>query len=619
MMTKILVIDDTPDLLEDITELLVILNYEVISANNGLTGLNLAKHELPDLILCDIMMPELNGYEVFNLLQSGADTATIPFIFLSAKAERSSVRFGMNLGADDYITKPFEIDELKSAISARLNKKAIYKEVEKKLQESENVFRKLAQKEELINLLTKQIRNSLELKNILNTTVESIRNLLQIHRCSFYWYRTDVERAYFELIDEAIAPEMENLCSHNSLTIAAGLGQIILSKYLIKIDDVNKDKLLDEESKKNLISAKIQALLGILIQNNTGKTGVIICEQLNQAREWNEQEIQLLQAVGDQLAIAIEQGELYAKSGFTATTAKIQAMQLEKTLSELKQTQLQLIQTEKMSSLGQLVAGVAHEINNPVNFIYGNVNYIKEYVESLIKLVQFYQTKNPELNTEIEEELGDVDIDFILYDLPKILNSMEIGADRIKQIVLSLKNFSRHDQSEMKSVNIHEGLDNTLLILASRLKPKGAIPEIEIVKKYGDLPLVDCYAGQLNQVFMNIIVNAIDAIEDYHIKRSKEQININANQIIIETKKIDTTEIHIGIMDNGPGMIETTRQRIFDPFFTTKPVGKGTGLGMSISYQIIVEKHSGKIECISEPGKGTTFKVTIPLKQQEKS
>ncbi|HEY9705522.1 MAG TPA: response regulator, partial [Allocoleopsis sp.] len=445
-MTKILVIDDTADLLEDITELLQLLEYEVIWANNGLTGLNLAKNELPDLILCDIMMPELNGYEVFDLLQSSPDTATIPFIFLSAKADKSEIRFGMNLGADDYITKPFELEELKSAIAARLNKKAMYKEVEKKLQESENVFRKLAQKEELINLLTKQIRNSLELKKILNTTVESIRKLLQIHRCSFYWYRTDVEQAYFELIDEAIDPEIEDICSHNSLNIAPVLSQIILAKHLIKIDDVNQDILIDKESKKNIISAQIQALLGILIQNNTGKTGVIICEQLNESREWNEHEIQLLQAVGDQLAIAIEQGELYAKSGFTAASAKIQAMQLEKTLTELKQTQLQLIQTEKMSSLGQLVAGVAHEINNPVNFIYGNVNYIKEYVESLINLVQFYQNQHPELNIEIEEELGDLDIDFILDDLPKILNSMEIGADRIQQIVLSLKNFSRHDQ-----------------------------------------------------------------------------------------------------------------------------------------------------------------------------
>ncbi len=289
-----------------------------------------------------------------------------------------------------------------------------------------------------------------------------------------------------------------------------------------------------------------------------------------------------------------------------------QAKKLEQSLKELQQTQAQLVQTEKMSSLGQLVAGVAHEINNPVNFIYGNLKYFKEYTQDLLKLLHLYQQFYSHPVPEIKECIEAIDLDFLLDDLPKTLTSMKIGAERITEIVLSLRNFSRLDEGEMKMVDIHEGIDSTLLILEHRLKKKANHPGIEIVKNYGNLPLVECYPGQLNQVFMNIISNAIDALESYNSDRSDAEIQILPSKITITTAVLKTNCV-VRIADNGPGMTEAVKARLFDPFFTTKPVGKGTGLGLSISYQIVVEKHRGLLRCVSAPGIGTEFFVEIPL------
>ncbi|MDM9580619.1 MULTISPECIES: ATP-binding protein [unclassified Nostoc] len=295
-----------------------------------------------------------------------------------------------------------------------------------------------------------------------------------------------------------------------------------------------------------------------------------------------------------------------------AEIAEAQSKKLEKSLRELQQTQAQLVQAEKMSSLGQLVAGVAHEINNPVNFIYGNLKYAKDYTQCLLKLVHIYQQFYTNPVSEIKEYIKEIELDFLLDDLPKILNSMEVGAERISEIVLSLRNFSRLDEAEKKRVDIHQGLDSTLLILQSRFKDSVDHPGIKVVKNYGDLPLVDCYAGQLNQVFMNIISNAIDALDNYDSRRAIAEIHANPNIITITTEIIETNCV-IRIADNGSGITEAVKERLFDPFFTTKPVGKGTGLGLSISYQIIVEKHGGTLRCISEPGQGTEFWIEIPL------
>lgn len=293
-------------------------------------------------------------------------------------------------------------------------------------------------------------------------------------------------------------------------------------------------------------------------------------------------------------------------------------LELQKALQELQSTQAQLIQTEKMSSLGQLVAGVAHEINNPVNFISGNIIYVSQYTQQLLELVELYQEEFPNHRQKIQAKIDDIDLEFVVEDLPKILSSMKMGSRRIEQIVLSLRTFSHLDEADMKEVDIHEGIESTLLILQNRFKAKPEHPKIEIIKEYGKLPLVECYAGQLNQVFMNVINNALDALDMWNAQRSQQEIQNNPSQIIINTKIIDNNRVVVKIADNGPGMTQEVKQKLFDPFFTTKPVGQGTGLGLSISYQIIVQKHSGVLRCDSQLGKGTEFWIEIPLHQNQK-
>ena len=295
-----------------------------------------------------------------------------------------------------------------------------------------------------------------------------------------------------------------------------------------------------------------------------------------------------------------------------------QTTMLTQTLQELQQTQAQLIQSAKMSSLGQLVAGIAHEINNPVNFIHGNVNYAIAYTQDLLALLELYQYHYPHPVEEIAAKLADIELDFLLEDLSKVLVSMQTGTDRIRDIVLSLRNFSRLDESEFKSINLHESIDSTLLILQHRLKPKSNRPEITVLKDYGNLPIVKCYASQFNQAMMHVLVNAIDALDGTFCAPGSacpvpHLPTDDAPQIHIRTLSLNPDWVEIAIADNGPGIPEELQQRIFDPFFTTKAIGKGTGMGMGISYQIITQRHNGKFSCISVPDKGTEFIIQIPI------
>ncbi|MBH8576219.1 HAMP domain-containing protein [Nostocaceae cyanobacterium CENA369] len=290
--------------------------------------------------------------------------------------------------------------------------------------------------------------------------------------------------------------------------------------------------------------------------------------------------------------------------------------ELKTTLSELQRTQAQVVQSEKMSSLGQLVAGVAHEINNPVNFIHGNINHLNEYTHDLLRIIYLYQQRHSSYDPEIQALAEEIDLEFLIEDLQKMLSSMKMGTERIRNIVLSLRNFSRMDEAEFKVVDIHEGIESTLLILQHRFKEKPTRPAIEIMRDYSNLPQIECYAGQLNQVFMNILVNAIDALDEMNSHHTSEQIKANFSQITIRTLVIDSQWVEIAIADNAMGMPEQVKNRIFDPFFTTKPVGKGTGMGMAISYQIIVEKHGGKLDCFSTLGEGTEFIIKLPIRQQ---
>jgi len=283
------------------------------------------------------------------------------------------------------------------------------------------------------------------------------------------------------------------------------------------------------------------------------------------------------------------------------------SQQLAHAVQQLQQAQAQLVHSEKMSSLGQLVAGIAHEINNPVSFIYGNLFHITDYTDNLLQLLALYQEALPEPTAEIESQIEDMELDYITEDLPKLINSINTGADRIKEIVRSLRNFSRLDETGIKTVSLHAGLDSTLMILQHRLK------NISVVKEYGEIPDVKCDPGQINQVFMNILSNAIDALE----LGVGEFCSSSRETISIRTTMPDDQRVKIAFVDNGPGMTEDVRKRVFDPFFTTKKVGSGTGMGMSISYSIVVEQHKGELYCISAPGKGTELVVEIPIGPQD--
>ncbi len=436
-----------------------------------------------------------------------------------------------------------------------------------------------------------------------------------------------------------------------------------------------------------IVSGSQGELLGIVSQtsllqvlNPADMYGVIeilqqvVEERTSELQKTNEQlryeiaerqraELALLQA-HDQLKIQVEERTAQLTEANTQLTQDIlerqrveaalrqseaklreQATTLKLALQELHSYQTQLIQTEKMSSLGQLVAGIAHEINNPINFIYGNIAFASQYIQDIMHLLQLYNQHYPQPVLEIQKEAEKIDLDFVKTDLPKLINSMKLGADRIRDLVLSLRNFSRLDEAEMKSVNLHEGLDSTLLILQNQLKATTGRSEIVVVKEYGSLPLVECYAGQLNQVFMNLLSNAIDALEESRMQNSEflvgnsqdpispPSITIstevkevrsreNSPQSSLDSKETDSVAIAyavIRIADNGSGMTEEVCQHVFDPFFTTKSVGKGTGLGLSISYQIVVKKHGGRIQCFSAPEQGTEFVVEIPIRQQNYS
>jgi signal transduction histidine kinase len=296
------------------------------------------------------------------------------------------------------------------------------------------------------------------------------------------------------------------------------------------------------------------------------------------------------------------------------TIIEEQSIKLTQLLETLQTTQLQLVQSEKMSALGNLVAGIAHEINNPIGFVAGNLKMAQQYVEDLFGLIELYQKNYPNPEPEIDEQIEEIDLEYLRDDLPKLFNSLKIGSDRIRNISTSLRTFSRGDTDNKTLFNIHEGIDSTILILRHRLRASESHPAINIIKNYADLPLINCYSGQLNQVFMNLLANAIDALEESNQGKSFEEIEDNLNQIEITTSlTADKKSVVIKIADNGLGISEELQQRIFDNLFTTKAVGKGTGLGLSIARQIIVEKHEGSLNFNSEIGKGTEFIIEIPV------
>ncbi|YAF95274.1 MAG: sensor histidine kinase [Nodularia sp. CChRGM 3473] len=427
----VLIVDDHPANLGVLSDALDQAGLEVWVAKSGKVALERVKYALPHLILLDVMMPEIDGFETCRQLKANPVTKEIPIIFMTALSDTANKVEGFEAGAVDYITKPFQQEEVLSRVKLHLK---LY-----------DLSEKLAQK---------------------NT-----------------------------LLEQKIA----------------------------------------------------------------------------------------------ELSLAY---------------------------TDMQEMQIKLIQSEKLSSLGEMVAGITHEINNPVNFIYGNLIHANEYTQDILKLLHVYQKEYPNPTPLIQAELETTDLEFIEDDLLKLFQSMNMGAKRIHEIVKSMRVFSRVDELNVKAVNIHEGIDSTLTILNYRLKAKPEHPGIEVVKNYSQLPLIECYTGRLNQVFMNILANAIDALDEYNQQRSFAEIKKQPSRIEISTKMIGNDWAAICITDNGPGMSDAVQAKLFDPFFTTKPVGKGTGLGLSISYQIIVEKHGGSLCCQSTPEKGTEFVIKIPIQQR---
>ncbi|HLO48295.1 MAG TPA: ATP-binding protein, partial [Kamptonema sp.] len=430
----------------------------------------------------------------------------------------------------------------------------------------------------------------LNLDEILDTTVEELVTLLNLERASFGWYdrRNETLEICWEYCSEGTPEQLGLFYVDPAGDMAARLQRGESVRLLPVVPNSSESR--------ELVSLELKdcRYLAIPIRTNSDRQGYLLASAAR--RFGREEEIQLLQAVTDQLAIAITQSHLYSQT-------QEQVKLLDEALTELKRTQSQLVQSEKMSSLGQLVAGIAHEINNPVSFIYGNLSHVDDYSNQLLNIIKLYSKYYPEPVPEIEEEIESVELEFLSTDLPRILDSMKQGADRIRLIVLSLRNFSRLDEGDRKEADIHEGIDNTLLLLQNRLEDK-----IYVVKEYGNLPRVECYPGQLNQVFMNLLANAIDALSGFE----------STNKVIyIKTQVLDTVEgrfVNVAIADTGPGIPDEIQPKIFDPFFTTKPVGKGTGMGLAISYQIITEVHGGKISARTLPSGGAEVVVELPIK-----
>jgi two-component system, NtrC family, sensor kinase len=391
------------------------------------------------------------------------------------------------------------------------------------------------------------------------------------------------------------------------------------AQQIVAVVDVHEDPRTCEFSATYTRPLGISSMLDVRIWSRGQVIGVVCCEHLGNPRQWTLEEENFISSITEFVRLVVEARDRKAAEQALRESEvqfRQQAEKLETALEELKRTQSQMVQSEKMSALGQLVAGVAHEINNPVNFIYGNIHPAKNFIQDLLQIIKLYQQYYPEPVPIIQETITAIDIEFLMADLPKLLSSMEMGAEHIREIVASLRNFSHMDESEYKAVDIHKGIDSSLLILNSRIKEKPGYPAVQVIKKYGNLPLVECYAGQLNQVFINILSNAIDVLEERNEKLTYKEIVKSPSIIQITTEMLNSEEIRIKIKDNGMGIPEKIKQLIFNPFFTTKPIGKGTGMGMSISYQIITNNHKGKFYCISSIGKGTEFVIEIPVKQQ---
>ena len=502
---------------------------------------------MPDLILLDVMMPEMDGYAVCKRLKATLETQDIPIMFLSAIDNAHDRVKAFQVGGIDYITKPFHLKEVLARVSQQIDRRTLQKRLE------QQNFRLHAE----------------------------IQNYKQL------------EDRYRNIFDNAIdgmfqsTPDGQFITANHALAKMYGYASV--EELCTSVNDIGIQLYVTPDRHKEFMDQ-------VLIRGEVSDAEAqVYCK--NGTTLWVSETVR---AVKDsQNSVMFYEGTVknITDRKRSDEILRMRSQELEETLMQLRHSQAKLLQQEKMSSLGQLVAGMAHEINNPVSFISGNLVYAEQYFEDLIRAFH-----------EAGITPGE-DLEFVLQDLPVLLQSIRTGADRIHLIVQALKNFARLDEAEEKTVDIHEGIESTLLLLSHRLEATSNRPKIKVVKDLGTVPKVHCFPGLLNQALMNLMGNAIDALDDSMTNTSFKQPKLE-----LRTKLIDPNRIMIWISDNGSGMPPEIQERIFDPFFTTKEVGEGTGMGLAISYQVIVEKHGGQLECISVLGKGTEFVIMLPIK-----
>ena len=480
--------------------------------------------------------------------------------------------------------------------------------------------RRQAERESLLRLIGNQIRSTLDLGTILETAVREVRQLLQCDRVIIYQFQDNWQGKV--VVENMTVPWPSILgdmgadkCFRGDYAELYQQGRVkaINDIFNAGLEACHVDFLDRLQVKANLIVPIVTSrteedstpTAGSSNLKFPGKLwGLLIAHECGDTRNWQPQEMELLSQLADQMAIAIQQAELYSKVREAAVKSQAQTQQLQAAFQELRSTQQQLIQSEKMSGLGQMVAGIAHEINNANNFIHANLFHAQEYFQLLNEALELAGNACPEAAEAIVRINEELELDYIREDFGKLVNSMREGSGRIRSIVMTLRSFSRLDHAELKPVDLNEGLESSFMMLQNKLKTN-----IKIDKQYGSLPPVKCHASQINQVFYNLIDNALDAL----------QSTLKPGELTIRSWQSEPDWVTISVRDTGSGIPAEIQDKIFDPFFTTKPVGKGTGLGLSVCYQVIVQAHGGKLSCVSQVGEGSEFIVELPLTNQRVS